>query len=202
MSDLQPRPPVTPDTGHAALRAGDADRERVAEIVRDAAGDGRLTLGELDERLDATFAARTFGELQRITADLPATAGALSLHPPPRFERMAAVFGSEKRTGHWEVPERIEARAVFGAVEIDLTHGVARHAELLVEANVVFGEVTIIVPEGVAVRLDPGTTAFGERKSSAPEPGGPPTLTVRVRGSVVFGELTVRPPKQRRRWLG
>ncbi|WP_157987705.1 DUF1707 SHOCT-like domain-containing protein [Jiangella endophytica] len=68
-----PAPSVEfPDVRSAAdLRCSDVDRERVAEALRQAAGDGRLTLTELEERLEATFKARTYGELQPITRDLP-----------------------------------------------------------------------------------------------------------------------------------
>ena len=54
-------------------RASDADREAVAEVLRRAAGDGRLTLEELEERLDSTYSARTYGDLEPIVADLPVT---------------------------------------------------------------------------------------------------------------------------------
>jgi Domain of unknown function (DUF1707) len=54
-----------------ALRIGDADRERVAERLRTAAGEGRLSPEELEERLEAAFAARTEAELAPLVADLP-----------------------------------------------------------------------------------------------------------------------------------
>jgi Domain of unknown function (DUF1707) len=54
-----------------ALRIGDADRERVADRLRRAAGEGRLTPEELEERLEAAFAARTEAELTPLVADLP-----------------------------------------------------------------------------------------------------------------------------------
>ena len=55
----------------AQVRAADADRERVAEQLRQAHDDGRLTLAEFDERVAAAWAARTYGELVPVTADLP-----------------------------------------------------------------------------------------------------------------------------------
>ena len=55
----------------ARMRISDADRHRVAELLREAAGDGRLDLDELDERLEATWAAKTYADLVPITADLP-----------------------------------------------------------------------------------------------------------------------------------
>lgn len=53
------------------MRASDADRERVAEVLREAHAEGRLSPEELSDRLDATFAARTYGDLVPITRDLP-----------------------------------------------------------------------------------------------------------------------------------
>jgi hypothetical protein len=60
-----------------ALRASDADRDRVAEVLREAAAYGRISLDELDERLDLVYAAKTYGELEPVTRDLPE-------HAPPR----------------------------------------------------------------------------------------------------------------------
>ena len=65
------------------MRASDADRERVANVLREAAGDGRLTMDELDERLDAVYAAKTYAELEPITHDLP-DAGAAPVPVPSR----------------------------------------------------------------------------------------------------------------------
>jgi len=53
------------------LRAGDGDRQRVVERLRRAHGEGRLDLDEFDERITAAWAARTYGDLDALTADLP-----------------------------------------------------------------------------------------------------------------------------------
>jgi DUF1707 SHOCT-like domain len=55
----------------ATLKASDADRDQIAERLRKATGEGRLLAEELEERLEATFAARTYGELDAVVADLP-----------------------------------------------------------------------------------------------------------------------------------
>jgi hypothetical protein len=57
----------------ATLRASDADREQVAERLRHAAGEGRIVSEELEERLEAVFSARTYGDLDAVVADLPGT---------------------------------------------------------------------------------------------------------------------------------
>jgi Domain of unknown function (DUF1707) len=54
-----------------ALRIADADRERVAERLRKATGEGRLAPEELEERLEEAFSARTDAELTPLVADLP-----------------------------------------------------------------------------------------------------------------------------------
>ena len=55
----------------ATLRASDEDREQTAERLRKATAEGRLLAEELEERLEATFTARTYGELDAVVADLP-----------------------------------------------------------------------------------------------------------------------------------
>jgi hypothetical protein len=55
----------------ATLRASDADRDQIAERLRKATAEGRLVAEELEERLEATFNARTYGELDAVVADLP-----------------------------------------------------------------------------------------------------------------------------------
>ncbi|MFC5180401.1 DUF1707 SHOCT-like domain-containing protein [Actinomadura harenae] len=71
------------------IRASDADRDRVAASLREHTADGRLTMGELEERLEATYEAKTMGELERVTADLPEA----DLHnrPIPAYQRTTAA---------------------------------------------------------------------------------------------------------------
>ena len=61
------------------FRASDAEREHHAELLREHAAQGRLTVDELDERLDRVYAARTHGELTPIVADLPVPRAAARL---------------------------------------------------------------------------------------------------------------------------
>ena len=86
-------PPAVPDRGN--LRASDADRERVANTLREAAGDGRLTMEELDERLDAVYAAKTYAELEPITRDLPA-AGTAHAPVPARSSKSTSSSSSAR----------------------------------------------------------------------------------------------------------
>ena len=88
----------TPDPSQ--LRISDQDRHQVAEVLREAAGEGRIDLEELDQRLDATFAARTYADLVPITLDLPA---APATHVPDPTGRGHAVAGGA-RTGGGATP--------------------------------------------------------------------------------------------------
>ena len=93
------------------LRASHEDRDRVAELLRVAAGDGRLTAEELDERLEKALTARTYAELAELSRDLPAApglaAGAAGLRPKDMI-RIERTSGWAKREGRWLVPPRIE----------------------------------------------------------------------------------------------
>ena len=66
------------------LRAGDTDRAAVATVLGRHMADGRLTVAEYDERVARAYAARTYGELDDLTADLPATGSGRSVEPAQR----------------------------------------------------------------------------------------------------------------------
>ncbi len=79
------------------LRASDADRSAVAQRLQVAVDEGRLTLTDYDERLQQTYAARTYGELERVTADLPAAAAVPAVRAaavPPVRHRQADEWRS------------------------------------------------------------------------------------------------------------
>jgi len=80
------------------MRASDADRERAVDVLRIAAGDGRLTAGELDERLEAALSARTVGELAEVISDLPAWPGAAAAQAKDVL-RIDQRGGSVQHTG-------------------------------------------------------------------------------------------------------
>ena len=96
--------------GH--LRATDDDRNRMVELLRVAAGDGRLTLDELDERVGAALTARTYGELAVLVGDLPATpaspTGASGVKPRDEL-RIDCHSSSMRRDGRWMVPQLPDA---------------------------------------------------------------------------------------------
>src|ERR1700733_7338714 len=116
MSADPPSPP--------ALRASDADRDRVIDVLRAAVGDGRLDPAEFDERLDAALAARTIDALVPLPADLVAAPGsnlALTLpragtpaEPAAELVTIREKHGSVRREGRWTLPHRLGGRPPGG----------------------------------------------------------------------------------------
>jgi len=150
--------PLTKPAGPAgpALRASDADRDRTADLLRDALGEGRLTAEEHAERVGAVYAARTVGELEAVVADLPRPPAAPRHEPaarpygssaPAGTEHLVAVFGGATRRGRWRVPWRTTAFALFGGVEIDLTEAIFERQEIVINVVAIFGGVEITISE-------------------------------------------------------
>ena len=74
---------------HASMRASSADRERAVDVLKAGFAEGRLTQDEYNDRMGRAYAARTYGDLATLTADLPAGAlptGALSAWPVPAYQ--------------------------------------------------------------------------------------------------------------------
>ena len=197
----------TPDK--RALRASDEDRDQVAEALRQAAAEGRLTLTELDERIEQLYAARTYGELEPVVQDLPdvrlpgQSPGSSAMVPRSNSSAVdrigghasgnqaVAVFSGAERSGHWVVASEFNAVAVFGGVELDLSEATLESSDTEIRAVAVFGGVDITVPADIRVIVD-GNGVFGgyadQTKSQPPE--GAPVL--RITGAAVFGGVNVK----------
>jgi hypothetical protein len=178
----------------AELRASDADRERIAELLAAALADGRLSIDEHADRTERAYAARTLGELAGLTVDLvPPQHQPIQVHTSPPN----ALFGSERRRGRWVVPERFPVTAVCGTVELDLREALLQRRHVVIQANVLAGAVKLMVPEGVLVKLT-ARSVLGTRDLRI-RPGheaDPPVIE--VTGTVILGSIRARTPK--RRW--
>jgi hypothetical protein len=182
------------------LRASHQDRDRVVEILRVAAGDGRLTPEELDERLEAALTARTFAELAALTTDLPAVPGAAAdaaLPEPKDLVRIDCHSGSTKRDGRWVVPQRMEVRVTGGEVTLDFTEALVMQPTLRIDAEVLGGRLKLVTKPGIVVDTDDVTVQSSAVRIRAPwGPDVPVTLRVEVSGMVNGSQLTARPPRR------
>jgi hypothetical protein len=182
------------------LRASHEDRDRVVELLRVAAGDGRLTVEELDERLEVAMTARTYGELAALTKDLPAESGSATGPPaerPRELVRIDCHSGSAKRDGRWLLPERMEVRVTSGSVRLDLTEAVVSQPSLQIDADVQSGSLTVVTRPGVVVDTDDVAVRSGSVKVKAPWGQEVPVrLRVHISGKVGSGSITARPQRR------
>jgi hypothetical protein len=185
------------------LRASHADRDQVVEVLRVAAGDGRLSAEELDDRLERALTARTYAELAALTADLPATPGATVLPPgagtvsatPKDLVRIHVQGSSARRDGHWAVPKEMDVKVRGGAVTLDFTEAVITQPLLRITAEVRGGTLRLITRPGIAV--DAGDLSMHGGSVNLPEPPGPGVpvqLRIEIAGSVRGAAITAGPP--------
>ena len=195
------------------MRISDEDRHKVAEVLRQAAGEGRLDLEELDERLGSAYAARTYDDLVPLVVDLP---GAVPLVPTaptgdvvpeprhsgstpmlatgPRHSASLAIMGGQDRKGVWEVPAVYTAFALMGGIQLDLRQAIFTTREVVINANAVMGGIDIIVNAATRVSVDGiGIMgAFEEGRSKVAPAIGPGSPLVRVRGLALMAGVTVQ----------
>lgn len=192
-----------PGADPGRLRVSDEDRHRVAELLRAAAGEGRIDLAELDERLEAAYAARTYADLVPITVDLPshptnpaevAWPAASVPATPAEPQRHFAVLSGLDRRGVWTVPAHMVVTAVMGGAHLDLRQAVFSVPEVVLTINAVMGGADVIVNPHTNVVIE-GTGIMGgysgpsrlvraELDESSP--------TVRVRGVAFWAGVSVK----------
>jgi hypothetical protein len=189
------------EPGGSVMRASDADRDQAVDVLATASADGRLSLEEYSERSEAALAARTLGDLARLTADLPAADqplapdGAAVAVP----EEITAVLGNESRKGPWIVPPHLTVRSVLGDCHLEMQEAVIKQHVTTIDATVRFGSVTIYLPDGIDVRMT-GRAVLGAKSSELrgePRPGAP---VIMVRCDVLCGAINVKRPDWTMRW--
>jgi len=173
------------------ILASDAEREHSIALLRDAVGEGRLTLEEFSERVGLAQAARTDQELARLARDLPGDPAAAS-SPAAASEEHRAFCSHVARSGPWSLPPHSSWRSIFGTIDLDLRQARLAGPETALEVYNLFGTVTVIVPESVEVIVRGGGLFASQRIESPERPpiAGGPRLTIETRGP--GGTLHVR----------
>jgi hypothetical protein len=199
-ADISPR--RGPEEPRPELRASHADRDRVVEVLRVAAGDGRLSPDELDERLEAALTARTVRELTVLTADLPAGGSqtgpvATAAAAPKDVMRIRHRGGHARHVGQWVVPQRMEIQVTGGNVRLDFTEAVISSAALPIDVQLKGGNLIIITRPGVVVDAAELAMVGGRvRVQTASGPQPPEVLRVEVTGEIRGGNLRARGPRR------
>ncbi|MEO3859816.1 DUF1707 domain-containing protein [Acrocarpospora sp. B8E8] len=180
---------------HRTLRASDADREAVSDRLRVAAGEGRITLDELEDRLESVYAAKTYAELDTLVVDLPR--GRSVLLPDAQALVLETRSGKIRQEGRWVVPERITATVTMGNITIDFTEAVCHHREVRLEATCGSGRIIVIVPRDWIAVVDGLVSGMGHVINKAPGSADMNvTTTLRLSGKLGMGRIKIRYPSR------
>ena len=178
----------------AATRAADTDRIQVAQLLTDAAAQGRLQMSDYEDRLTKAYAAKTYDELDRLRSDLlgssvsPRRAG--SPKPAPSMLLLAIMSAFERR-GRWNVPKKLTTFALWGGGVIDLRYADFTSTEVDIHACSIMGGQTILLPPEVNVEIN-GHGVMGGFDHQVAGQGTPGAPTVRIRGFSLWGGVGVR----------
>jgi hypothetical protein len=187
------------EVARSELRASHDDRDRVVELLRVSAGDGRLTAEELDDRLEQAMTARTYGELARLVADLPAPGGVPVPAPVTTARtkdvvRIDTLSGHVKRVDRWVVPQRMEVKVTSGSVLLDFTQAQITQPTLTLDVDVRSGHIRLLTMPGIVVDTDDVVIRSGHVQVKTPwGPDVPVRLHIEITGKVGSGHLVARP---------
>jgi hypothetical protein len=161
-------------------------------------------MDELDERLDAVYAAKTYAELEPITNDLPGagTTYVPSASPavaadPARFGSEAtshgavAILGGFSRRGDWVVPKEFTAFMLLGGGEIDLREARFAEREVSIHVVAILGGCEITVPEDATVRVT-GVGIMGAFDHTGSGTGSPDGPVITINGLAIMGGVEVK----------
>ena len=193
MSNTAPR--------NSSLRAADRalkdDRIQVAQLLTDAAAQGRLDLTEYEDRLTKAYAATTYTELDRLSADLPGIANTRrgACQPAPSTVLLAIMSGFERR-GRWNVPRKLTTFTLWGGGVVDLRYADFTSAEVAIHAYSIMGGQTILLPPEVNVSIN-GTAVMGAFDHTVSEAGAPGAPQITISGFSLWGSVGIKRKKRR-----
>lgn len=190
------------------IRIGHAERDRAVETLREAAAEGRLTLDELDERLESALSARTRGDLRALLGDLvpptqieavvsPAVVRAQETAPGWSWQDplvLIARWEDVLRAGPWEAPPFLEVNPVASNIKLDFVD--ARTQAQIIDIHMLggAGDLILVLPDGWAAdvtRIDKGLGSVKTTVPAQPRAGCPLLI---VRGKTSLGDIKVRTP--------
>lgn len=192
------------------MRASNQDRDEVAGLLQKAMSEGRITVAELETRLDSVYRAKTLAELEPITRDLPGHSLSLSKPAPVAVPTghvlsvspggtsrgsMVAIMSGVQRKGVWSAPAHINAVAIMGGIEVDFSGAALTSMETVINVTAIMGGVDITVPEGLTVIVE-GVGIMGAFEDQARQNYGEGSPVLRLRGAAIMGGVQVRGAKK------
>ncbi len=187
----------TPASRHGSMDAADTDRIQLAQLLSDAAASGTLPLSEYEDRLTRAYAAQTYDELDRLSADLPgaATQGRGGMCHPAPSTLLLAILTSFERRGRWNVPRRLTTFALWGGGVVDLRYADFTSPDVEIRSYSIMGGQTIVVPPEINLDLH-GVGVMGSFEQSVAGEGSPGAPCVRIRGFSLWGSVNVKRRKR------
>ena len=181
------------------MRAADTDRIQVAQLLTDAAAQGAITLEEFEQRLAKTYAAKTYEELDLLSADLPGIANTRrgACKPAPSTVLLAIMSGFQRR-GRWNVPRKMTTFTFFGGGVVDLRYADFTSSEVNIHAYSIMGGQTILLPPEVNVTVK-GVGVMGGFDHDIDGSGTPGAPTITINGFSLWGGVGVKRRKRRPR---
>jgi hypothetical protein len=192
------------------MRASDSDRERVAQILHQAMGEGRIDMHELEERLDTVYSAKTLADLEPVVADLPGVNTAEVLKPAastpvirpegriggqPGSAASVAVMSGASRKGNWVVPAQHNSFAFWGGVDIDLRDARYAQQNCTITAVAIMAGIDIIVPDDIIVEVTGigimGAFESTDRRKPRANAASPDAPVVKINGFAFWGGVNV-----------
>jgi hypothetical protein len=188
MSNLVPR--------DSATRASDDDRIQVAQLLSEAASNGRLSLEEYENRLTKAYSAASYGQLERLTYDLPEALEyrRRKSRPAPSTMLLAILSGFERR-GRWNIPGRMTTFTLFGGGVVDLRYADFTSPNVEIHAYSILGGQTILLPPEVNVRVR-GHGVMGGFDQKVEGNGTPGAPTVTIKGFSLWGGVGIKRRKR------
>jgi hypothetical protein len=199
------------------LRASDSDRQKIADVIADAYADGRLTVEEHSQRLDAVWAAKTLGELEPLVVDLgrplsrpqsssikwPGSTGAANRTANTATnggnlpavvddnERAFAIMSTSKREGEWVVPPHMTMLGVMGSAEWDMRDAIFTAPTIVVDVALTMGSMTLRIPDGVGVE-DKTMHILSETQFKGVVPAQPGAPVIVLQGFMAMGSVVIK----------
>ena len=184
-----------------------AARERAIELLSSHFANDRLTMDELDERLERAYAATSLAEMHALTADLPderpahaavAASSSVALERAEESGRIVAIFSETKRGGLWAVPQQLDIRATMSNLTLDLRSALISPGVTDINVSAVMASIQIVLPPGVrvveSVRAFMASVTDDSYSVVAPDPSVP---VIRLTGRAVMAEVKIKTKSHR-----
>ncbi len=180
----------------SSAQASADDRIQVAQLLSEAASNGRLTLAQYEDRLSKTYAANSYNQLQRLTNDLPeAMEFRRGKSRPAPSTMLLAILSGFDRSGRWYVPGRMTTFTLFGGGMVDLRYADFTSSDVEMHVYSIFGGQTILLPPEVNVDIK-GRGVIGGFDTTVEGAGVPGAPTVRITGFSLLGGVGIKRRKR------